>query len=62
MKGDLFLLYNLERGGWYGRKGEIVHDVQEAMLYKYAAACELVELANSECDAASPPVALMAKA
>ena len=62
MKGDICIVYNLERGGWYGARGEIVVDIGDAFLYKYSVACALVEMANEECGPLSPPVALMCRA
>lgn len=62
MKGDLYVIYNLKKHGWYGKQGELMNSYEDAMLYKYAPACELVELANADCDPDSVPVALMARA
>lgn len=59
---DLFVLYNVRAIGWITPQGTPSKDVQDAKLFKYGEACDMVEKANQECGPDDVPWVLMAKA
>lgn len=53
---NLWLIYSLEHNGWWAPKETgYTPNIEEAGLYKYERACEIVENANKHLSTNVPP-------